>query len=199
MAVNLQKGQRVDLTKGKAGLSKVTVGLGWQAASSPRLFGIFRLPSHEIDCDATVFLCNEQGKIMNFRNDIVYYGNLRHSSRSVIHSGDNLVGGTGANDDEQIVIELNLVPQIYSRLVFVVNIYQAVQRNQHFGMVNNAYIRVFDAANNELCRYNLSENYDNMYAMILGEMYRYEGEWRFTAIGQATQDRDILEIANRYR
>ena len=108
------------------------------------------------------------GKLLD-RNDIIYFGNLTHGSRSVQHMGDNLTGA-GEGDDEQIVIELHSVPAEYDRIVFVVNIYQAVQRHQHFGMIQNAFIRIVDARNNqELCRYNLSENYDNMTAMIFGE------------------------------
>ena len=112
--------------------------------------------------------------------------------------GDNLTGA-GAGDDEQIVIQLQQVPAEYDRIVFVVNIYQAVQRNQHFGMIRNAFIHIMDARNNqELCRYNLSENYDGMTAMIFGEAYRHNGEWKFNAIGQGTTDPGLPELCRRY-
>ena len=111
---------------------------------------------------------------------------------------DNLTGA-GEGDDEQIVVDLARVPAEYDRIVLVVNIYQAVQRRQHFGMIQNAFIRIVDARNNqEMCRYNLSENYDNMTAMIFGEVYRNNGEWKFNAIGQATTDPGLVELARRY-
>lgn len=112
--------------------------------------------------------------------------------------GDNLTGA-GDGDDEQIVIELNSVPAEYDRIVIVVNIYQAAQRHQHFGMIENAFIRIVDARNNqELCRYNLSENYNNMTAMIFGEVYRHNGEWKFNAIGQATTDLGLSQLCARF-
>ena len=132
------------------------------------------------------------------KKDIVYFGNLKHYTGTVQHMGDNLTGA-GEGDDEQIVVDLSRVPAEYDRIVLVVNIYQAVQRRQHFGMIKNAFIRIVDARNNqELCRYNLSENYDNMTAMIFGEVYRNNGEWKFNAIGQATTDPGLVELARRY-
>ncbi len=112
--------------------------------------------------------------------------------------GDNLTGA-GEGDDEQILVDLSSLPDQFDKLVFVVNIYQAKQRKQHFGMVENAFIRICDAeTNQELCKYNLSENYDNMTAMVFGELYRYKGEWKFSAIGQPTQDNSVGELANRF-
>ena len=112
--------------------------------------------------------------------------------------GDNLTGA-GDGDDEQIVIDLARVPAEYDRIVLVVNIYQAVQRRQHFGMIQNAFIRIVDASTNqELCKYNLNENYTNMTAMIFGEVYRHNGEWKFNAIGQATTDPGLGELIGRY-
>ncbi|MEZ3478478.1 MAG: TerD family protein, partial [Lachnospiraceae bacterium] len=102
-------------------------------------------------------------------------------------------------DDEQIIIDLAAVPQVYDKIVVVVNIYQAVQRKQHFGMIQNAFIRIVDARNNtELCKYNLSEDYSNMTAMIFGEIYRHNGEWKFNAMGQGTTDPGLGELANRF-
>lgn len=112
--------------------------------------------------------------------------------------GDNLTGA-GEGDDEQIIVELARVPAEYDRIVIVVNIYQAVQRKQHFGMIKNAFIRLVDARNNmELCRYNLTEDYSGMTAMVFGEVYRHNGEWKFNAIGQGTNDNSVGELANRY-
>lgn len=112
--------------------------------------------------------------------------------------GDNLTGA-GEGDDEQIIVDLARIPGEYDRIVIVVNIYQAVKRNQHFGMIQNAFIRLVDGRNNhEMCRYNLTENYSGMTAMIFGEVYRHNGEWKFNAIGQGTNDPGIGELANRY-
>lgn len=201
MSVSLQKGQKVSLSKeGKEGLNRVIVGLGWDEAQPQRgggLFGgLFSAPTQSIDCDASALLL-QNGKLTD-KGDIVYFGNLRHRSGAVQHMGDNLTGA-GAGDDEQIVIELDRVPAEYDRIVMVVNIYQAMARKQHFGMIRNAFIRIVDARNNqELCRYNLSENYDDMTAMIFGEVYRHNGEWKFTAIGQATKDPGLGELSRRY-
>ena len=130
--------------------------------------------------------------------DLVYFGNLTHKSKTVQHMGDNLTGA-GDGDDEQIVIDLSKVPSEYDRIVIVVNIYQAVQRRQHFGMIENAFIRLVDARNNnEMCKYNLTENYSGMTAMIFGEVYRHNGEWKFSAIGQGTNDPGIGELCRRY-
>lgn len=194
MGVSLQKGQKVSLTKDNAGLNRVVVGLGWDEAPQKR--GFFAPKPQEIDCDASVFMLQD-GKL-RMVEDIVYFGNLRHRSGAVQHLGDNLTGA-GEGDDEQVVIDLNNVPQEYDRLVFVVNIYQADKRNQHFGMIKNAFIRIVDGRNNqELCKYNLSENYDNMTAMIFGEVYRHNGEWKFNAIGSGTQDVQLGQLANRF-
>ncbi|MDR0271800.1 MAG: TerD family protein [Clostridiales bacterium] len=188
MAVNLQKGQKVDLTKGNAGLNALIVGLGWDEVSGG---------GSAIDCDASAILLTE-GKLKGGKDDIVYFGNLTHKSGGVMHQGDNLTGA-GDGDDEQIKIMLDKVPASCDKIVMVVNIYQAVQRKQHFGMIQNAFIRIVNAQNNqELLKYNLSENYDGMTAMIFGEVYRHSGEWKFSAIGQATNDPGLTELAKRY-
>jgi stress response protein SCP2 len=112
--------------------------------------------------------------------------------------GDNLTG-QGEGDDEQIIVDLAKMPSEYDRIVIVVNIYQAYQRKQHFGLIKNAFIRLVDAkTNTEMCKYNLSEDYSGMTAMIFGEIYRHEGEWKFNAIGQGTKDSGLGELANRY-
>lgn len=201
MSVSLQKGQKVSLTKeGKEGLNQVIVGLGWDEAKSGGrggLFGsLFSAPTQAIDCDASAILLRN-GKLVDGK-DVIYFGNLQHPSGAVKHLGDNLTGA-GEGDDEQIVIELNQVPADYDRIVFVVNIYQAVERHQNFGMIQNAFIRIVDARNRqELCKFNLSENYNGMTAMIFGEVYRYNGEWKFNAIGQATTDPALPDLCRRY-
>ena len=113
--------------------------------------------------------------------------------------GDNLTGA-GEGDDEQIIVELGQVPSQYDKIVIVVNIYQAFQRKQEFGMIQNAYIRLVDARNNnEMCRYNLTDNYQGMTAMIFGEVYRCNGEWKFSAIGEGTTDGDLGTLSSRFR
>ncbi|MCI9121077.1 MAG: TerD family protein [Oscillibacter sp.] len=196
MSVNLQKGQKVELRKSTGGdLRRVMVGLGWDEVK--RKGGLFAPKPQDIDCDASAFVC-VGGKLVS-NSDVVYFGNLRHSSGAVNHMGDNLTGA-GEGDDEQIFVELSTLPEQYDKIVFVVNIYQAAQRRQHFGLIQNAFIRVCDAeTNQELCRYNLSESYDNLTAMVFGELYRYKGQWKFSAIGQATSDNSVSDLANRFR
>ena len=196
MSVNLQKGQKVDLTKGNSGLKTLIVGLGWDEA--PKKFSLFA-KQEDIDCDASALMINANTKKLMGAVDVVYFGNLTHRSGAVRHCGDNLTGA-GDGDDEQVIIELNKVPQDYDKIVFVVNIYQANQRKQHFGMIRNAFIRVVDAdTGKELCKYNLSENYEGKTAMIFGEVYRYNSEWKFGAIGEPTNDNSISEMAARYQ
>lgn len=201
MSVNLQKGQKVDLTKGNAGLKKIVVGLGWDEAQQEQgkgLFGsLFSAQKQDIDCDASAILCDGNGKYMD-KNDIVFYNNLHHTSGAVNHMGDNLTGA-GEGDDEQLTVDLSALPDKYQKITFVVTIYKARERRQHFGMIRNAFIRIVDASSNrELFRYNLSENYDNMTSMIFGEVYRHDGEWKFSAIGQGTTDDGISEICKRF-
>lgn len=137
------------------------------------------------------------GRLVN-KSDVVYFNNLTHFTGAVKHMGDNLTGG-GDGDDEQIVIDLNRLPPEYDRVVIVVNIYQAYTRNQHFGMINNAFIRLVNMANGqEMLRYNLTENYGGMTAMIFGEIYRHAGEWKFNAVGSGTKDGSIGDLAQRY-
>ena len=195
MSVKLQKGQKVSLSKDNAGLSRIVVGLGWDEIKQPRK--LFGPKTQDIDCDAFAILL-QNGKLLS-NQDIVYFKNLTHISGAVKHMGDNLTGA-GDGDDEQIVIDLNAVPSQYDRIVLAVNIYQAYARNQHFGMIENAFIRLVDARNNnEMCIYNLSENYSGMTAMLFGEVYRYNGEWKFSAVGQGTTDGSIGEFVKRYR
>ena len=194
MSISLQKGQKVSLSKDNAGLAKVVIGLGWDEVK--RKGGFSSKKPDPIDCDASALLL-QNGRLVD-KMDIVYFGNLQHPTGTVQHMGDNLTGA-GEGDDEQIVVDLARIPAQYDRIVLVVNIYQAVQRHQHFGLIENAFIRLVDARNNnEMCKYNLSENYSGMTAMIFGEVYRHNGEWKFNAIGQGTNDPGIGELIKRY-
>ncbi|MBT9775962.1 TerD family protein [Clostridium sp. MCC353] len=195
MSISLQKGQKVSLSKDNAGLSKVIIGLGWDEVQQSR-GGLFAPKPQPIDCDASAILL-KNGKFTD-KADVVYFGNLRHKSGTVQHMGDNLTGA-GDGDDEQIIVDLASVPGEYDRIVIVVNIYQAVKRKQHFGLIQNAFIRLVDArTNSEMCKYNLTDNYSGMTAMIFGEVYRHGNEWKFNAIGQGTNDPGIGELASRY-
>lgn len=191
MGINLQKGQKIDLTKSSGGgLRSVMVGLGWDEAprSGGGLFGLSR--PQPIDCDASVVLCGADGKLISneVKDCLVFYGNLKHSSGAIAHQGDNLTG-EGEGDDEQIMVNLQQIPSNIEKMVFVVNIYDADVRKQHFGMIQNAFIRLVNLDNmSEICRFNLSENYNNMTGLVVGEIYRHNGEWKFNAIGQAIQD-----------
>ena len=195
MSVSLQKGQKVSLSKDNAGLSKVLIGLGWDEAKRSK-GGFFAPKPQPIDCDASVLML-PGGKLRD-KSDIVYFGNLSHKTGTVQHMGDNLTGA-GEGDDEQIIVDLSKIPAEYDRIVLVVNIYEAMKRNQHFGMIQNAFIRLVDGRNNnEMCKYNLTDDYSGMTAVIFGEVYRHNGEWKFNAIGQGTNDPGLGQLANRY-
>lgn len=196
MSVNLQKGQKVELRKNNGGsLRRVMVGLGWDEVKQKR--GFFAPRPQDIDCDASAVLC-VNGHLVN-PADFVFYNNLQHRSGAVRHMGDNLTGA-GEGDDEQIMVDLTALPAEYDKIVFVVTIYQARERQQHFGLIENCFIRICDAeSGQELCKYNLSENYNGMTAMIFGELYRYGGAWKFNAIGQPTMDNSVGEIAMRFQ
>lgn len=195
MSVNLQKGQKVELRKNNGGtLRRVMVGLGWDEVQQKR--GFFAPKPQDIDCDASAILC-VNGHLTDV-GDLVFYNNLTHGTGAVRHMGDNLTGA-GDGDDEQIMVDLMSLPERYDKIVFVVTIYQAHERRQHFGMIRNCFIRICDAeTNQELCKYDLSENYNNMSAMIFGELYRYNGTWKFNAIGQPTTDGSISDMAKRF-
>ena len=192
MSVSLQKGQKISLSKEKAGLSSVIIGLGWDEASA-NLNSKNRV---SIDCDASALLL-KNGRLTD-QKDIVYFANLYHASGTVEHMGDN-VTGAGDGDDEQIYVDLDRVPAEYDKIVLVVNIFNAVHKQQHFGMIQNAFIRIVDEkTKQELCKYNLSDDYTGMTAMIFGEVYRYNGEWKFNAVGMGTTDDGLKELTKRY-
>ncbi len=202
MAINLQKGQRVDLTKGNPGLSKIMVGLGWDPVQQKgggllgSLFGGGGSGGN-VDCDASVLMLDENGKVKG-NSDVIYFGNLKSRDGSIQHSGDNLTGD-GAGDDEQVFVELAQVPASVHKLVFVVNIYDAIKRKQHFGMIQNAFIRIVNPSSNEtLLHYNLTDNYNGMTSLIVGELYRHGQEWKFGAIGSGTSAGSLGEVVKSY-
>lgn len=174
MAISLKKGQKVDLTKTNPGLKNILIGLGWDTNKYDG--------GSDFDLDASVFLLKADGKVSG-NEDFVFYGNLKHVSGSVEHLGDNLTGA-GEGDDEQIKIDLSIVPENVEKIDFAVTIYEADERKQNFGQVENAFIRVMNAENNEeLIRYDLGEDFSVETAVVIGELYRNKGEWKFNAIG----------------
>lgn len=174
MAVSLKKGQKVDLTKTNPGLKNILIGLGWDTNKYDG--------GADFDLDASVFLLGANGKVAS-DDDFVFYGNLKHKSDSVEHLGDNLTGA-GEGDDEEIKIDLSKVPEAVEKIDFTVTIYEADERKQNFGQVENAFIRVVNAeTNEELIRYDLGEDFSVETAVVIGELYRNKGEWKFNAIG----------------
>ena len=174
MAVSLQKGGNVSLSKEDPNLKNAMVGLGWDVRSTD---------GSDFDLDASVFLLNESGKIRSDQ-DFIFYNNLKSSDGSVEHTGDNRTG-EGEGDDEAIKVQLPNVPNDVQKLVVAVTIHDADSRKQNFGMVQNAFIRVVNAeSNNEITRYDLSEDASTETAMIFGELYRHNNEWKFRAVGQ---------------
>lgn len=174
MAVSLAKGQKVDLTKTNPGLKEVLIGLGWDTNKYDG--------GSEFDLDSAAFLLGANGKVTS-DGDFVFYNNLKHASGSVQHLGDNLTGA-GEGDDEQLKIDLSKVPEAIQKIDFTVTIHEADTRKQNFGQVENAFIRVVNAATNEeLIRYDLGEDFSVETAVVVGELYRHSGEWKFQAIG----------------
>lgn len=178
MPINLSKGQKVDLTKGNASLKHIMVGLGWNVNAFDS--------GSDFDLDASAFMCGANGKCPT-EKEFVFYGNLEHPSGAVKHQGDNLTG-EGDGDDEQIFVDLKAIPESVDKIAFTVTIYEAQERRQNFGQVSNAYIRIVDEdTNQELIRYDLGEDFSIETAIVVGELYRHNGEWKFNAIGSGFQ------------
>ncbi|RST10333.1 TerD family protein [Streptomyces sp. WAC05374] len=174
MGVSLSKGGNVSLTKEAPGLTAVTVGLGWDVRTTT---------GTDFDLDASAILVNAEGKVRNDQ-DFVFFNNLKSADGSVEHTGDNLTG-EGEGDDEQVKVDLANVPADVAKIVFPVSIYDAETRQQSFGQVRNAFIRVVNqAGGTEIARYDLSEDASTETAMVFGELYRHGTEWKFRAVGQ---------------
>ncbi|MBV7537838.1 TerD family protein [Duganella sp. sic0402] len=174
MAISLQKGGNVNLSKEAPGLTKITVGLGWDVRSTD---------GSPFDLDGSAFLLKVDGKVRN-DSDFIFYNNLKSSDQSVTHSGDNRTGD-GAGDDETVTIDLTRVPADVDRIAICATIHEGDARRQNFGMVQKAFIRTVNAGSNaEIARYDLSEDSSTESAMIFGEVYRNGGDWKFKAVGQ---------------
>ncbi|QDX92679.1 TerD family protein [Brevibacillus laterosporus] len=179
MAVSLSKGQKVDLTKSNPGLTEIVVGLGWDTNKYDG--------GQDFDLDASVFLLNGQGKVLS-DTDFIFFNNTTGGNGSVVHSGDNRTG-VGDGDDETIDINLPAIPTDYEKVAFTITIHEATARNQNFGQVSNAYVRILNKANGEeLIRYDLGEDYSVETALVVAELYRHNGEWKFNAIGAGYKD-----------
>lgn len=197
MSINLQKGQKINLSKeSRGGLNKVMVGLGWDEVPQKR--GFFAPKPQDIDCDAFAILLGYDGKLLNHATDLkqctVFFNNLTWPGGSIQHMGDNLTGA-GDGDDEQIFVDLQRVPREVGTIVFAVNIYKALERNQHFGMIRNAFIRVVDHERGiELCKFNLNENYNNMTALVAGALMRTDSGWEFITDGNAARVESLVNV-----
>jgi tellurium resistance protein TerD len=174
MGISLAKGGNVNLTQGNASLKEITVGLGWDARTTD---------GQGFDLDACAFLLSANGKVAD-DSHFIFYGQLSFANGSVVHQGDNLTGD-GDGDDEVVEVDIQRVPEYVQKISFSVSIHEAAQRRQTFGMVDNAYIRVVNKADGkELARYDLTEDGSTETAMIFGELYRHNGDWKFRAVGQ---------------
>ena len=180
MAVNLQKGQKISLEKEAGGaLASVVMGLGWDVAKKKGLFG-FGGGNQSIDLDASCFMFDDNNQPV----DLVYFGHLSSNDGSIQHSGDNRTG-EGDGDDESIIVELEKVPAGIKSLFVAVTIHDAQARRQNVGQVSNAFVRLVNhETGQEVLRFDLSEDYSTETAMVFGEVYRHQGEWKFRAIGQ---------------
>ena len=174
MAISLTKGGNVNLSKEAPNLTNIAVGLGWNPRATD---------GQAFDLDAIAFLVNESGKV-RADTDFIFFNNLKSSDGSVEHTGDNRTG-EGDGDDEVIKVDLTKVPADVSKVVFCAVIYDGQARNQNFGQVANAYIRIVNTQGDaEVARYDLSEDSSTETAMIFGELYKNNGEWKFRAVGQ---------------
>jgi stress response protein SCP2 len=223
MAINLVKGQTIDLRKNDNGesfdLSTVTIGLGWDIRKKNggggflgKLLGGAK--EDEFDLDAIAFLLDKNGKVANLgktiktndgRNiglsgsDVIFFNSMKHPSGNIWLTGDNRTGA-GDGDDEQIIVKLESLDPKYDKILFMVTIYQGRQRNQHFGGVENAFIRAVDSKGKEIAKFNLSANsaYNNMCAMVFAEVYRKDGTWKFRAIGDPQATDSFMDILKNY-
>ena len=222
MAINLVKGQTIDLRKNDKGesfdLSQVTMGLGWDVKQKNaggflgKLFGSVK--EEEYDLDAIAFLLDANDKVANmgrtatasngkqvglFEGDIIFFNSMKHPSGHIWLTGDNRTGA-GDGDDEQIIVRLDSLDNKYQKIIFVVSIYHGNQNEQHFSMVENAFIRAVDAKGKEIARFSLSGNaaFNGMCSMVFAEAYRKEGSWKFRAIGEPYQTDNFVDILKKY-
>ena len=212
MAVSLGKGQGISLKKTENNLSQVTIGLGWDIQEQKKGFlgGLFGGKDADYDLDVVAFLVGQNGKVNNLgrdtqgnvtlqNGDVVFFNNQRHSSGHIWLTGDNRTGA-GDGDDEQIVVKLNDLGQQYHKVVFVVQIYNGASNQQHFGQVNNAFIRAVDATGKVMVRLDLSGmgQYDQQRSLLFAELVREPTGWKFNAVGQPSSSDSFVEWLKQY-
>ena len=174
MAITLSKGQKVSLTKGNPGLKHIRLGLGWDT----NMFD----GGDDFDLDVSLFMVGKSGKVEQ-DEDFIFYNNLKHPSEAVEHLGDNRTGD-GDGDDEEILVDFSKMPDRIEKIAVTVTIYEAKERRQNFGQVNNSYVRLLNSDNDEeLLRYDLGEDFSIETAVVVCEIYKNNGEWKFSAVG----------------
>ena len=187
MAISLQKGGNISLSKESPGLNKVKVGLGWDVRVTD---------GADYDLDASAFLLSESGKVRSSA-DFIFYNQLKSADGSVVHTGDNRTG-EGEGDDEEILVTLNSVPADVQKIAFVVTIHDAEKNGQNFGQISSAFIRIVNLDNNaEIARFDLSEDASTNTAINFGELYRHGGEWKFRAVGEGSSG-GLSALAKNY-
>ncbi len=220
MAINLIKGQTIDLRKSDKGesfdLSTVTIGLGWDVRkkSGGFLGKLLGGKEPEYDLDAVAFLLDANDKVANlgrtvqtnsgakmafYEGDIIFFNSMRHPSGNIWLTGDNRTGA-GDGDDEQIIVKLDSLDAKYQKILFMVTIYQGRQNNQHFGLIENAFIRAVDNKGKEIAKFSLSGNdsMNGMCGMVFAEVYRKDGTWKFRALGDPQQTDSFVDILRKY-
>jgi stress response protein SCP2 len=208
MTINLQKGQTINLEKSTYDLSSVTIGLGWDVRKrAPGFFASLLGSSNgeaDYDLDAVAFLldANDKVAVLGERlvgGDVIFFNNQRHGSGRIWLTGDNR-SGAGEGDDEQIIVQLDALPPAYQKILFVVQIYEGVKNQQHFGMIENAFIRAVDARGREMARFNISGDgaYQNKRSVVFAEVYRHAGGWKFRAIGTPHETDSFVDILRTY-
>lgn len=219
MAINLQKGQTINLRKNDRGedvydLSKVTIGLGWDVRKQGGFLGRLFNKESEYDLDAIAFLLDSNGKVADMghtvqrndgkqivlqQGDVIYFNSMKHPSGQIWLTGDNRTG-EGDGDDEQIIVKLDQLDKRYQKIVFVVSIYQGNTNRQHFGLIENAFIRAVDAKGKEITKFSLSgdSSMNGMCSMVFAEAYRHDGDWKFRAIGEPYQTDNFIDVLVPY-
>ncbi|MGI3397520.1 TerD family protein [Providencia stuartii] len=211
MSVSLKKGQGVSLKKSKYDLSSVTIGLGWDIKEEKKGFlGSLFGKQEEYDLDVIAFLCDANGKVADLGRmeggqaslvdgDIIFFNSLRHKSGQIWLTGDNRTGA-GDGDDEQIIVKLNTLDDKYAKIVFIVQIYNGKQLQQHFGKVQNAFIRAVDAKNVEMARFDLSggAEFNHQRSMLFAELVREDSGWKLNAIGQPSDSDSFVSYLKDY-
>ena len=212
MAISLKKGQGVSLKKSENDLSMVTIGLGWDILEEKSGFlgGLFAKKPAEYDLDVVAFLCGADGKVHDLgkiendrpslvNGDVVFFNSMRHHSGHIWLTGDNRTGA-GEGDDEQIIVELNELPEKYAKVVFVVQIYKGIENGQSFGKVRNAFIRAVDGKGREMTRFDLSggAQYVECRSMLFAELVRERDGWKCNAVGAPSQSDTFIEFLKQY-